>query len=230
MEARRSVEWFARAGELTRNNDGTRAADSCLPPPVPGPDAGLPRVRSYDPIRLTLRALHLRRVSCGRPHGPRAGGSAGEESGRRPAVAQHTVSTGKRSRVEIRKVQGSRRRRQGSAGRRHGLPPEPDDDGDHRRRQDGRKGAYLHTAGKTIDVSVVARGYRPQSLLRVSGERVVRMQPGIPVTVTLPSLPFPKGVRLSARIVRRSYDWSNATRSNCAIRSTAGAVRDRCRS
>jgi hypothetical protein len=52
---------------------------------------------------------------------------------------------------------------------------------------------------------LVVRGYRPEKVFGISGEHVVRLQPGIPITVNLPSISLPAGLGLAVQIRRRDY-------------------------
>jgi hypothetical protein len=67
------------------------------------------------------------------------------------------------------------------------------------------KGAVLYSTNALQNVLVVVRGYRPEKVFGISGEHVVRLQPGIPITVNLPSISLPAGLGLAVQIRRRDY-------------------------
>lgn len=66
-----------------------------------------------------------------------------------------------------------------------------------------KQGGRIYTNLDHVDLRVLARGYRPQLLYGVRSDRVVRMQPGIPVDVHLPQLRVPRGVGVEVRLRKR---------------------------
>lgn len=78
----------------------------------------------------------------------------------------------------------------------------------------GAKGAVLHTMRRDgVDVLVAAKGYRTERAYGVTDKRIVRMRPGVPITVDLAALRVPRGVKITVSMRRRSYDYSRLYRS-----------------